>query len=648
MSQLYFASKATEEIGKELSQKLEYYREFLRNSGLLSELRKSYKLYYGNSAIQDIDGSKVGIQVNHYANLLRHIHSMVTSTRPAFDARAVNSDYESQADTQLANSLLDYYLREKRLEDHLKNATEYALYLREGWICVSWAPTSGEAYAINPDNNQPIYEGDVEFKTLSILDVARDVNNKSGVQDWYITSEQKNKWDLAAKYPELAEQITSMSDKSDNTIVDELNLSYSMTSSKNNESDLVQLHTFYHKKSEAMPQGRMVQFLSHDIVLFDGPLPYKKVYLFKITASDAFQTAFGHSPGFDLIPLQDALDSTFSIILSNHNAFGSQNIMAPKGSGIGVQQIAEGLNLIEFDKQAGPPQPLNLVQTPAEIFNFATMLIQQQETISGVNSVARGNAPASLSGSAMALISSQALAFSSGVQQSYNALLENVGSSLIELLQTFAVVPRIAMIAGKTNKSMMKEFKNTDLQNVSRVVVDSANPLTKSTAGRVQIADNLLNTGLIKTPQEYLSVISTGNLQPLLEHENSQNLLVRQENEWLSEGKQLQAVICDDHSLHVLSHSVVLNSPEARLNQQIVETTLSHIQEHINLAKTMDPVLAQMLKFQPLQIPQAPPTGSNPEVMNTQMPLAQEAAGVNLPSMPKIAGTNERFDPTQQ
>jgi hypothetical protein len=78
----------------------------------------------------------------------------------------------------------------------------------------------------------------------------------------------------------------------------------------------------------------------------------------------------------------------------------------------------------------------------------------------------------------------------------------------------------------------------------------------------------------------------------------------------------------------------VLNSPEARANPNIVQNTLSHIQEHINFAKSIDPALAAMLKqqsFAPAPIPQAPEQGQMSDVMNAQNPVTQQAEQVNLP-----------------
>jgi len=634
-NQNYWANSSTQELPNHLKTKINDYIQYLENSGIMPELRKSYRLFYGNSAIIEHDSGAATMQVNHYGSLVRSVHTMVTQNRPAFECRAVNSDFDSQAVTQLGQGLVDYYLREKGLESHLKSATELALFLREGWIVADWAPQSGEIYGVDPDSQQPIYQGDVEYNTFGILDVIRDVKNKSKDHSWFIVRKQKNKFDLAAQFPELQTEILNTKNESDDQ---KWNLSYVNTLKSN--TDQVDVYTFYHSKTPSMPQGRLAIMVG-ETILVDGPLPYNKPYVFPIRAQDAYQTAFGHSNLHDCIPLQDALDSCFSIALSNLNSFGLGSIVSEKGS-MSVSELRTGLLHLEHNKGTNPPQKLDLLQIPAEIFNFATMLIQNQETISGVNSVARGNVPHQMSGTAMALVANQALTFSSGVQHSLNTLLEHVGSSLIELLQTFATVPRVAQIVGKTKKSYMKQFKCDDLKGISRVVVESTNALTKTTAGKVEIANNLLQSKLITTPEQYIQVVTTGTLEPLTEFDNAQNMLIRLENEQLTEGKPQQVVAIDLHELHVREHSVVLANPDVRNNPQVLQVTLDHIQQHINQAKSTDPALMFMLKQQPL--PQAPPQApqQNPAL---QTPQPQTMAEAKTPDMPTIAGTQTKFNP---
>lgn len=639
----YWATKPTDEIGKELMTRVEDYTEYLESSGLMSELRKSYGKFYGDSSIRDagVQGELSVMQVNHYASLIRSIHSMVTNQRPAWEPRATNTDTKSQAQTILAVGLLDYYAREKRMERHLKEAALTTLFLREAWISSTWDATAGDIYTADPSTGQPVMEGDIRYKVFRLNDVIRDVNREDIEFDWLIFREYVNKYDLAAKYPELSDRIRSIS--ADKRELEDFRLRplWSMKE----ESDLIPKYTFYHRKSDSLPNGRMVEFLASDVILFDGSLPYRRIPARRIAAEDMLEAAFGHSPAFDLLPLQEALDTVFSTILTNQKTFGVQNVMVPKGSDLSVTQLTGGLNLIEYDHKLAEPKALNLTSTPAEVFNFLGILTEHAQTISGVNAVARGNASPQLSGAAMALLQSTALQFSSGVQHAFNSLVEDVGTDTIHLITDFATTKRVAYIVGKHNRSYIKEYYGDDVSAISRVTVDSANALTKTIAGRTEIANQLLQAQLITRPEQYFAVIQTGQLEPILENETSELLLVRAENEELSEGRPVIVVATDNHAMHILEHKSVLASPDSRKEPAIVEAALAHIQEHIDALKTVDPALLQLMGQQSLMPPPMPgvPQGV-PEVQNAQPPL-EMAGQIAGPEMPTNPMTGEQFQP---
>jgi len=641
----YWASLEQDALAPEIMSRVNSYKKYISQSLILSELRKSYSTFYGDTQIKTLGQSLQVMHVNHYANLIRHVHVDVTSQRPAWEARAVNTDMESQADTQLASGLLDYYMREKGIESILNEAVEKCLFLREGWVGVGWNVSGGEIHGQNPDDGLPIKQGDIEVKSYTLLDVARDVRRRDMNHDWYIVRDFRNKWDVAAERPELAEKISKLS----YDLKDEVQ--YELTSGASSleldlKSDLIPVYTLMHDKTPSMPQGRITVILSNDIVLFDGPLPFKRVYLFPTCASKKLGTSFGHSNLMDILPTQDAFNATVSAILTNQAANAVQNFQCPKGAAPNVVNVMDGLNVWEYDPKAGKMESMDLLKTAPEVFKFAEFMQQQSELIAGVSQISRGNAPAAMSGTAMALLAQQAIQFSSGVQLSRTLLQENVGTAIIELLQTFAVVERTAQIVGKSKRSLLKTFSNKDLQGISRVICDTANPLTKTSAGRVEIANQLLAApGMIKTPEQYIGVLTTGNLEPLYEHDLSQINLMRTENEKLMEGQMVQAFLTDDHPMHILEHSVVLNSPEARENPQVVEITQAHIQEHLDIAKNMDPMLAQVLKQQSLfQPPPPPPEMGAPEgqgpapVMDNQNPITQQAEQTKLPNPAQAPG----------
>lgn len=620
---VYFAAKEPEKTAAALLAKANNWYNQVYTNGYLLKVRDSWMAYHGahyssNMGTHKISfggeqGELVQMAVNHYRNIASHMLQMITANRPAFQARATNTDNKSQTQAKLANNLLDYYMREKRLEKYLRRAVEYAIVLGSGFIKMEWNSTTGEVYDINEETGTEIREGDVEFTNLSPYDVMFDTTKETTENhDWVICRSFKNKFDVAAKYPELADKIKALQTKSD---------LFRFETFANDETDDIPVYEFYHRRTESMPNGRYLLFLDSDIILMDSPMPYRDLPVYRIAPSDILGTPYGYTPMFDLLPLQDAVNSLYSTVLTNQHAFGVQNIYVPKGADISFKSLEGGLNIVEGVAGAGKPEALNLTNTPAEIFNFIKQLEQQMETLSGINSVARGNPEASLkSGTALALVQSMALQFISGLQQQYVQLIEDVGTGLINMLRDFAAVPRIAMIVGKNNKTYVEqEFSSEDLSQVNRVIVDMGNPMARTTAGKMQMATELIQYGQNVTPQQYISVMTTGNLDVMTDDTEDELLTIQKENERLAEGLPVRAFALDQHLLHIKGHRSVISDYEVRMDDQLSAALYAHIQEHVDLLRTTDPGLLSMMGEQPLgPVGGTPPAPQNPDQQANQ------------------------------
>lgn len=662
-SDTYWGAAPPEELTRYLTRKVNDFYSFCTRYSFLDKWKRAYLAYYGISEAgmdssklnqAGVNGEEYVIKINHFRSLLQNLLTLTTSQRPALQPKAQNTDSKSMNQTILARSVLDYYLTEKRLEVELKRATELALIAGEGFITMDWNATAGELYTEGLDG-KPIYNGDLEFNTFHPLDVIRECwSENNNIPPWRMVREFKNKYDLAAKYPDIREKILAIS-KSPDFFSRYTFLTFDALSS----SDYIPVYRFYHEPTAACPQGRQFDFIDVDVWLNDGPLAYKHMPIFRIAPADFFGTPFGYTVAYDLMGLQKVYDSLASIITTNQLNYGVQNILIPRGADISVTALAQGLNAIEYDKNIGAPSPLNLVSTPKEIFEQLDRIQHLMETISGVNSVARGNPESSLhSGAALALVAAQAVQFNSGLQNSYNRLLEDTGTGVIEILQEYASTPRIASIAGKSNRARVQAFKGSDLEGINRVCVETVNPISKTAAGRLQEAQDLLTNKMIQNPAHYFEVITTGTIDSLYEHETSQILNIRGENEDLQNGQDVPVVITDQHVQHIKEHGTCLDSPEARRNPAIVAAVTKHIQDHINMLKTGDPQVLTLLGQQPLQAqPGAPgsmpmqdapgggpkPPGPPPSpagVQNPTPPLQQEASAQKpsgMPSLPKSA-----------
>jgi hypothetical protein len=678
----YFGADAPEVLVAYLDKRAQDWFQAFTTSDYLDKIKRSWQAYHGifyeNShtiSFGGENGELVNMPVNHYGNIAQTTLTMVTGTRPSFQARAINTDLKSQIQTNLANGLLDFYMRDKRLEQDLKKAVEYAIVLGTGFIKMEWNATSGKIvdeiepefeYEIDPatgeekmlldDEGQPkiksqgfpIYEGDAEFTCLSPLDVVFDTTKETSKMDWQLCRTFKNKYDLAAKFPEFEDEIKRLQTKSD---INHQRLSLCSY----DETVDVPVYEFFHRPTESVPYGRYVMYLSPEIILIDDALPYQKLPIFRISYRDILGTPFGYTNMFDLLPLQEEINSLYSTAVTNNHTFGVQNIVSQRDSGLTMTELAGGLNHIEVNDLNQAPRALQLTNTSPETYQLINLLVRDMEVISGMNSVARGNPDPKQnlrSGNALALVQAQALQFISGLQQSYIQLIEDVGTNLILMLQRFATTPRVAEISGISNQTYMREFTGGDLNAVNRVVVDAGNALAQTTAGRVEMATQLIQMGMVKSPEQYMSVINSGKLESLTESQSKQNILVRAENEALLEGRPVVAMLTDDHSLHLREHQAVLADPTLRFDNDLVDRTLAHMQEHINILS--NPEVANFLMSQgqqpiaPPQMQQQPPQpgqeeapmpegGQPSELLDN--PQAQDVSSLNqvAPELPNPA-----------
>jgi hypothetical protein len=629
----YFAAEDAEKLASTCLSKASSFYNILTMNYYLDNLVRMWLFYHGqyNATIAGDShrvtftgeqGELVGLPVNHFRNIAQHMLNMITANRPTMEARAVNTDYKSLSQTYLANGILDYYMKEKGLEDVIRRATEMAIVLGTGFVRMEWNATAGELYDFDPETGEKNYEGELQFTNLSPFDVVFDGTKETWNHEWVIVRSFENKFNLMAKYPELADRISRMQTKNYAS-------QYRLSVFSNDNTDDIPVYEFFHERTEALPEGRYVMFLDDDLVLLDLPLPYRQVPVFRISAGEYMGTPYGYSPMFDLFPLQEAANSLYSTIMTNQSAFGVQNLFVPRGADLDINSLEGALNIIEGNSK---PEPLNMTATPPEVFKFVEMLVQQMETISGVNSVTRGNPEASLkSGTALALVQSMSLQFISGLQHNYVKLIEDIGTGLINILKDYAKTPKTIALVGKNNRSLLKQFTGDEIGAISRVIVSVGNPLARTTAGRVQMAEQMLQMGLIKNPKEYFQVINTGSIETMFEGDTNELLLIKKENELLMSGKDVLADMLDSHAEHIMEHRTVMADPELRLNPELRAVVQSHIQEHIDYLRNTDPDLLMLTGQQPLQslgAPQEAPQMAGPMQQGGIDAMMQQQSGM--------------------
>jgi len=662
----YIGNEDADDLAIDLVALTDDFSNFQLQQGRYALYRRSYMNYYygqlslGRVLAAGTKGQFTKIFINHYQNILEHLVISVTNQRPALKAKPINTDYKSLAQCKIADGLLNYWLKEKDLESQFKTATLYSFMFGSGIIEVKWNEHLGEETMPNPANGHMMHEGDVEINVISPLDIFFDTAVDSWEKlDWIIVRKWKNRYQLAAMYPDKIEKILGISNNP--SLIKNKRLGHPINEM---DTDVVPYFTFYHKKDLAVPDGREFVFLEDGTWLDDGELQYSKIPLHRMASMVQVGSAYGYTVGFELLAVQEAINDLYTAALSNEMMFGTQNILLPKGSAINWQSLGGALRIIDFDPTVTnnmKPEALQLCATPPEVFNMINQLRGDLETLSGVNAVVRGQTPANLSsGSALALVASQSINFNSSPQQAYSKMVEDVGSALIDIVKKFSKTPRIAMISGIANQSYLDQFTADQIDGVYRVECEEINPLSTTTAGRMQMASDLIQAGQILNPKMYLEVVKTGNIKILDEGDEAELLLIKGENEMIMNGDVPIVNADDDHVTHLKGHKPVMADPKMRQIPHIKQAYDAHQQLHLKALKMLDPILAGLF-VQPVlnhgpaapgqpgeaappiaNMPQRKPKGVQPKGAVGQNPgtgapnavIQQKAAATRMPTNP--------------
>lgn len=647
-----------------LDEREKNYFEDLRATGLMYIYERAYRAYYGGRVTANVlglplfessklvpggkQGQKTRLKSNHHRNLLRHLHQLVTSQKLNIQTRAANTDSKSQTQTILGNGLLEYYWKEKDVGNIIHDAAEIALAIyAEAFIHTPWDLNAGRI--VSKDlNGRPIYEGDQKYEIFTPLEVIRDPSHdKAKKVDWYIVKMKANRWELINEYPNLAEDIKNVSAVTMNT---EMLPNFQIRGGREPiNHDLIEKKIFYHKKSSAIPQGRMVVFVK-DTVLFDGPIPYRNMPVKRLCPEELNGTIYGYTVAWDMLGLQDAIDELHTILMSNNKTFGMQFVQSK--SKVQVSTVSEGMKALKSDDLI---EPVQLTKSAPETYNYLNQLKEEQELISGISATVRGNPEANLkSGNALALVVSQSIQFASGLDESINRVTEEVGLDLFYNIQDFSTVERIASITGKSNISYAKTFKAEDIDQINRVVVEQTNPLSQTIAGRTEMANNMLQQGLIKDPEDYIQALATGNVNIINDTKQIERIAIQAMLEALRDGQPMPPMITDNHPLFIDHLKSVISSPIDRTDPTLVTNTTNLINQHLQLWRSMDPALLMVLNIpappplpappmppqqQQSPQPQHPPVNNGAPISHPPMPVnpvQQQASGTHMPTLPSL------------
>jgi hypothetical protein len=631
----YFANLEPESLAEALEQKAKSQDGELDSMGMRELWRKSFRYYYGKhwkgqnfmrgSSVVQVgkQGELSAATINLYRNFIKRVLVLTTSQRIAWDAKASNDDSKSLNSARLANNILDYYLRTKRMSRNFHSAAEQSMVFAKSFNHVTWEPSLGRQVGTqevqSPKNGKSsiksVYEGDVAIRTISAWDYWCD----GFEDDWYTRQWERvrifqNKYDLMAQYPTMAAEIDKLPTMKD------LSRARINLTGDHGDTEKVAVYRFYHLPTPGCQSGRVQFACSPKVILFDTQNDEDGAYMygntlptFRIVPGEIMGTVEGYSDAFDAMGPQEMYDVLASVGYTNLSTFGVNRVLVPQNCNLQVRNIAKGLVGLHYNPEGGKPELLQLAQVVPQLFEMMQMVESKCQSMMGLNGPAVGD-PSDLgkgsSGVAHNLYQALAVQYSSMFQENFGNLAGDVGTFVIKLLQKFNKTKRAFAVVGEESAGYMQEFTSEDIEEIDRVIVDLGNPAFRTLAGRLDFADKMLERGLVRQPQDYISAVTTGNIDPILKAPSAQVSLIKRENEMIMKGQNPGTSVDDAHIMHLREHTALENNPSIRSDPNAMNALAQHKLQHKQALLQLNPMLSPAeiyIMITGEQIPVPPP-----------------------------------------
>lgn len=624
---IYFAHLPAEEMTEAVLDRVDQIIQVLRTARIWDRYRVNFRLYYGlgdganwsdNLRPGGDDGESVDLCINIARQLLQKQLAMIIGVRPPVTPKALSTDEDAARKVQVGRGLIEKVFRKLGGYQAVDDATEQGQAIGAGYVLGTWDHMAGGLHATSDDPEEParlglkarheyvmddagnhlpkmdeagqpmldettgqplpqtvskVFQGEVKLESLTVKDIYFDPTATDWEQDvdWVVARTWRNRFGQAAVYPDAFEQIMQARSRSQSQI-DEWDVALPTPTrgalGNSFTDDKILVWHFYHRRTAALPDGRMTLFLDDGTALEDGDLPFKNIPIWPVSPSKVIGTAFPYGSMNSLGGIQEAFNHLWSAVITNVMAFSRSLLWTYKNSGVEYSQLGGGLKLLEVDPSpegGDPVKVLDLLKLPDQLFKVSEMLQSFGQSDTGMNAIAMGDPRGVTAGISINLFESMAQQFSSPLEAARTDALEAIALWVLEAYRQHPDMERDLHIVGKARETALTKFYGKDLDGLDDVDVEAGNPMDRTVAGRLQKLMALRQEGAPMTPEQVMQVLDTGNLESVTDGVADEMALIESENESMAKGQPVAARMGDNHMLHMQGHRKVGSNPEVRL-----------------------------------------------------------------------------------
>lgn len=594
-----------------LRERIQMGEEFLQNSYHYQLACRNGLYYYNQSASGEDDGfgdtmvtvrgesgEVIEFSAAYFRYLLRQQLTTVSAEKPHFDVAAMNADKAAREGARIGKQILEAYRENKDLNDELVAAAENALAHSCGGIVTIWDMDVNASF--DPSKEEVTeFQGDV--KTFAVepgIDMGWDYMHQAPWEEqmWCWFDRWMPVWELVARYPDRKSLILEAleSDVRGDEETQDDDSSYTA-----NRKDQVLVRSWYHRKCNALPDGRWIDFLGNTW-LDAGPNRYGGLPISMMKPARYGRDVWGWSPGFDIQSQHEMLCEILSRLATNFDSLGAKLIYVQTGASVPPPEDWGG-GAPKYIRGSQPPVPIDLGTIDPAVFSTLERVLSDMERISGVTSGLQGTSGSNLRSNAQQVHQAdRSSSFLSQFRSAWERLHQDVGKAILHALETFPSEKRRIQIVGRSGAAEMLDFDPGQLAMSASVTIRRGPAAMATLENRLKILEMAAQFGdKIEIDWEQLtSVIEGTPMSVLTRRQNGQVELAQEENERLMfEAKTFahQPALYDDHMLHIAEHSAILNHQSAREDEDIASAVYAAIAQHMDIMQSPEGIKAGIL-----------------------------------------------------
>lgn len=491
---------------------------------------RQYSYYPPNSSrLESLavdEGSKPRHRVRIVSNQImpgaHTLLAMLTKTKPRIFATPGSGAENEVRASQMANSLLEYWWQDMRLDEKLDEALLWSIIASSGYWKITWDNFASKQmrFMLDPQGNpitddtikqefkkqlaeqgvEPqekiVYMGDIKIDVMSPFDVYPDPTAQTFEECKFIVckhtldpDEIKARW--GATVSPNATPATP-----------DANVPYANAPDAN-ELSVRTVYIGYFKPSPAMPNGRYVVWLdgSDKKILKDEKWPYPSNDLpfVKFSGLRVPGSVYDDSFVTHALPLQKELNRTVSQIVEYKNLTINPVMVAPIGS-LRTRRTTEPGQVLEYAPIGNglKPEFENLPTLPAYVFEHLADISARLQEIFMSPEVVQGKVPPNVeAGVAIDLLQEMATDKLAPIIKLIEIALAQSGQQMLSLAQKYYVEPRLMKIRGSGGSTQVKQFVAADIAGNISFHAEIGSGLPRTRAGKQARIEKMVELGIV-------------------------------------------------------------------------------------------------------------------------------------------------------